>query len=146
MREEQPGSSKGITKIVFITIVVVASEDLGGQLELSLACRFGQRKLLGFLGEQEPHGFQTFFVQFQTELWVKKGKCQRGQPLRILTCINPGTLLTDSWLEHFLSLACGMGIIHFLADHPPAQFVQLSLNAPIPDCFGHQIFRIFFTV
>ena len=57
MREEQPGSSKGIAKIVFIAIVAVAGQDLGGQLTLSLARCFGQRNLLGFLVEQEPHGF-----------------------------------------------------------------------------------------
>ena len=57
MREEQPGFSKGIAKIVFIVIVVVVGQDLGGQLALSLACCFGQSNLLGFLVEQEPHGF-----------------------------------------------------------------------------------------
>ena len=57
MREEQPGLSKVIAKIVSIAIVVVAGQDLGGQIALFLACRFGQSKLLGFLVEQEPHGF-----------------------------------------------------------------------------------------
>ena len=140
MREEQPGLSKGIAKIVSITIVVVASKDLGGQLVLSLERCFGQSKLLGFLVEQGPHGFKNFVAQFQTENWGKKGKCQRGQPLSNLTCTNPGTLLTDSLEESFLRLACGIGIIQFLADHPPAQLVQLILNDPIPDCFGHHIF------
>ena len=57
MREEQKGLSKGIAKIFFIALVVVAGQDLGGQLALSLARRFGQRKLLRFLTEREPHGF-----------------------------------------------------------------------------------------
>ena len=57
MREEQPGLSKGIAKIFFVAIVVVAGQDLGGQLALSLVRRFGQRKLLRFLVERETHGF-----------------------------------------------------------------------------------------
>ena len=57
MREEQPSLSKGIAKIVSITIVVVAGQDLEDQLALSLARCFGQSKLVEFLVEREPHGF-----------------------------------------------------------------------------------------
>ena len=57
MREEQPGLSKGIAKIFFIAIVVIAGQDLGGQPALSLARFFGQNKFLGFLVERETHGF-----------------------------------------------------------------------------------------